>query len=126
MLNRPRLRRLLSTASSTATSVTTSIASGSSSQSAALWRGERNIDASQCKDPLVRESDLCVAEDVITEDEERVVADECAAILRRRRYEDGHWDHVIVKFKEMERSRWSTGAVSRVHCHGQLGRNTRI
>ncbi|TYZ67143.1 hypothetical protein PybrP1_009705 [[Pythium] brassicae (nom. inval.)] len=95
-LGRPPLRRLLSTASSipaTTTAITTTATT---------------LSSSAASNPLVRESDLRVAEDVITEDEERVVADECAAILRRRRYEDGHWDHVIVKFKEMERSRWST------------------
>jgi len=68
----------------------------------------KNIDASRCIDPLVRESDLRVMEDIITEDEERVVADEGMKILKRRRYEEDHWDQVIVKFKEMERSRWST------------------
>ncbi|CAH0487517.1 unnamed protein product [Peronospora farinosa] len=46
--------------------------------------------------------------DVITKDEELLVADECSRILKRRRYEENHWDNAIVKFKEMERSRWST------------------
>lgn len=46
--------------------------------------------------------------DVVTEDEEKVVSDECLYLLKRRRYEVNHWDQVIIKFKEMERSRWST------------------
>lgn len=75
----------------------------------ARWAGEKNIDASRCTDPLVRESDLCVMEDIITEEEELLIADECMKILKRRRYEEDHWDSVIIKFKEMERSRWSAG-----------------
>ncbi|KAF1319626.1 hypothetical protein FI667_g13085, partial [Globisporangium splendens] len=73
-----------------------------------LWKDVANIDASRCIDPLVRESDLRVMQDVVTEEEELVVAEECMKILKRRRYEEDHWDQVIVKFKEMERSRWST------------------
>ncbi|OWZ21895.1 hypothetical protein PHMEG_0003476 [Phytophthora megakarya] len=64
--------------------------------------------ATHCHDPLVSEGDLQLMLDVITEDEEKVVADECSRILKRRRYEEDHWDNVIIKFKEMERSRWST------------------
>lgn len=77
-----------------------------------LWGHVKNIDASLCTDPLVRESDLRVMEEIISEEEEMVVADECMKILKRRRYEEDHWDQVIVKFKEMERSRWSTGKVA--------------
>ncbi|GMF63813.1 unnamed protein product [Phytophthora fragariaefolia] len=84
-----------------------STAAASPSTAASLWQGTYNIDATHCHDPLVSEGDLQVLLDVITEDEELVVADECTRILKRRRYEEGHWDNVIVKFKEMERSRWS-------------------
>ncbi|UIZ26667.1 hypothetical protein KXD40_001565 [Peronospora effusa] len=62
----------------------------------------------QCHDPLLNEGDLQIMLDVITKDEELLVADECSRILKRRRYEENHWDNAIVKFKEMERSRWST------------------
>lgn len=88
----------------------------SSSASAApptsLWRDAPNVDASRCFDPLVSEEDLQVLTDVLTEEEEMAVADECMKILKRRRYEENHWDSVIVKFKEMERSRWSPGELS--------------
>ncbi|KAE9250045.1 hypothetical protein PF004_g3134 [Phytophthora fragariae] len=91
------LRRLLSSSSVAAPATT-----------ASLWQDVYNLDATHCHDPLVSEGDLQVQLDVITEDEELVVADECARILKRRRYEEGHWDIVIIKFKEMERSRWSS------------------
>lgn len=87
----------------------------------ALWRGSPNVDASRCFDPLVAEQDLQVLTDVLTEGEELLLADECARLLKRRRYEENHWDNVIVKFKEMERSRWSAGGslcVSWLNWHG--------
>ncbi|KAK1944541.1 Alpha-ketoglutarate-dependent dioxygenase alkB 7 [Phytophthora citrophthora] len=90
------LRRLLSS----------STVAASSPQS--LWQDVYNLDSTHCQDPLVSEGDLQVMLDIITEDEEKVVADECSRILKRRRYEEDHWDNVIIKFKEMERSRWST------------------
>ncbi|KAL4095342.1 hypothetical protein PRIC1_008716 [Phytophthora ramorum] len=101
MLSRPLrsfapLRRLLSSSPIAANEPTS------------LWQDVYNLDATHCHDPLVSEGDLQVVLDVITEDEEQVVADECSRILRRRRYEEDHWDNAIVKFKEMERSRWST------------------
>ncbi|RLN11002.1 hypothetical protein BBJ28_00019077 [Nothophytophthora sp. Chile5] len=97
------LRRTLSTSAAALPSSAPATAGATS-----LWEGVYNLDASKCHDPLVSEGDLGVMLDVITEDEEQVVADECSKILRRRRYEEDHWDSVIVKFKEMERSRWST------------------
>lgn len=80
-----------------------------------LWSHAKNVDASRCTDTLVREADLRVMEEIITKEEETIVADECMKILKRRRYEEDHWDQVIVKFKEMERSRWSTGTCTRRH-----------
>lgn len=74
-----------------------------------VWDGEPLIDSSRCTDALVQRSDLRVLENVITEQEELVLAKECETLLRRRRYEENHWDQVIIKFKEMERSRWSPG-----------------
>ncbi|KAF4320515.1 hypothetical protein BBO99_00005533 [Phytophthora kernoviae] len=76
--------------------------------SSSLWQDVYNIDATHCHDPLISEGDLKIMQNVITEEEEQVVADECSRILRRRRYEEDHWDNAIVKFKEMERSRWSS------------------
>lgn len=73
------------------------------------WHGEPLIDASRCTDALVQPGDLRVLENVITEQEELILSKECETLLRRRRYEENHWDQVIVKFKEMERSRWSAG-----------------
>ncbi|CAI5732932.1 unnamed protein product [Hyaloperonospora brassicae] len=72
-----------------------------------LWPHAEHLDTTRCHDPLLRDDELQVVLDVVTEDEERLVADECTSRLRRRRYEENHWDNVIVKFKEMERSRWS-------------------
>jgi alkylated DNA repair protein alkB homolog 7 len=71
------------------------------------WRTSPLVDASKLSDALVSDGDLLVMPELITEDEERVVADECAQLLKRRRYEVNHWDQVIIKFKEMERSKWS-------------------
>lgn len=102
----PSMRRLMSVVAAADAHTPASVGAS------ALWKGVANIDASRCTDPLVRESDLRVMQDIITEDEERVVAEECMKILKRRRYEEDHWDQVIVKFKEMERSRWSTGTIS--------------
>lgn len=68
------------------------------------------VDHTHCTDKLIDEGDLLVAPDVVTEEEECILAAECSKILRRRRYEEGHWDQVIEKFKEMERSRWSERA----------------
>lgn len=73
-----------------------------------LWQHVYNLDATHCLDALVSEADLQIELDVITEDEEKVLSDECSRILKRRRFEEDHWDNVIVKFKEMERSRWSS------------------
>ncbi|ETI38507.1 hypothetical protein F443_15787 [Phytophthora nicotianae P1569] len=76
--------------------------------SQSLWQDVYNLDATHCHDPLVSEDDLQLMLDVITDDEEKVLSDECARILKRRRFEENHWDDVIIKYKEMERSRWST------------------
>ncbi|CCI40717.1 unnamed protein product [Albugo candida] len=46
-------------------------------------------------------------EEVITEEEEDILVDECKQYLKRRKLEENHWDQVIVDFKEMERSKWS-------------------
>lgn len=72
-----------------------------------LWQHASNLDATHCHDLLVSESDLRMELDVITEDEERVLSDECTSIFKRRRFEENHWDNIIIKYKEMERSRWS-------------------
>ena len=69
------------------------------------------MDGTRCFDAAVAEGDLLVMPDVITEEEEKVLADECTKLLRRRKYEDGHWDQVIINYKEMERARWSAGKV---------------
>uniref|UniRef100_A0AAV1UI98 Alpha-ketoglutarate-dependent dioxygenase AlkB-like domain-containing protein n=1 Tax=Peronospora matthiolae TaxID=2874970 RepID=A0AAV1UI98_9STRA len=82
-----------------------SVSSTSTPQS--LFQGAYNLDTRRCQDPLLRAQDFQLTLDVVTEDEELVLADECSHRLKRRRYEENHWDDVIVKFKEMECSRWS-------------------
>jgi hypothetical protein len=106
----PTALRSASSLARRARQLSSSAASLQSPTPTSLWRGVPNVDASRCFDPLVSEEDLQVLTDVLTEEEELVVADECMKILKRRRYEENHWDSVIVKFKEMERSRWSPGA----------------
>ncbi|KAL8013381.1 putative alpha-ketoglutarate-dependent dioxygenase alkB 7 [Plasmopara halstedii] len=73
-----------------------------------LWQSVFNLDTTHFHDSLVSDDDLQIELDVITKDEEKVLSDECYHILKRRRYEISHWDNVILNFKEMERSRWST------------------
>ncbi|KAF1794756.1 S-adenosyl-L-methionine-dependent methyltransferase [Phytophthora cactorum] len=62
--------------------------------SQSLWQDVYNLDATHCHDPLVSDGDLQIMLDVITEDEEKVLSDECSRILKRRRYEEDHWDNV--------------------------------
>lgn len=102
----PKMRRWRSSATSRWLS---SHAQRRAAASVDVWHSEPLIDASRCTDALVQQSDLRVLENVITEQEELILAKECETLLRRRRYEENHWDQVIVKFKEMERSRWSAG-----------------
>ncbi|RHZ29610.1 hypothetical protein DYB37_011514 [Aphanomyces astaci] len=77
------------------------------------WQDSPLVDRSMCKDATLVWNDLQVMQDVLTLDEERLLADEAAALLRRRRYEVNHWDQVIVNFKEMETVKWSQGTVLR-------------
>ncbi|ETV66351.1 hypothetical protein, variant 2 [Aphanomyces astaci] len=74
------------------------------------WQDSPLVDRSMCKDAALVWNDLQVMQDVLTLDEERLLADEAAALLRRRRYEVNHWDQVIVNFKEMETVKWSQEA----------------
>ncbi|CAI5743038.1 unnamed protein product [Peronospora destructor] len=98
MINLQPLRRLWSSSAS---------ASFPAISPQSLWQDVYNLDMTKCHDLLLNEGDLQIMLDVITKDEELVVADECSHILKRRRYEEDHWDNAIVKFKEMERFRWS-------------------
>ncbi|TMW68250.1 hypothetical protein Poli38472_005718 [Pythium oligandrum] len=79
----------------------------SSAVSPYSWKHSALVDPSKCVDDAVGVNDLLVMPEVLTEQEEQIVSDECIKLLRRRRYEEDHWDSVIIKFKEMERSRWS-------------------
>ncbi|ETV94055.1 hypothetical protein H310_12089 [Aphanomyces invadans] len=74
------------------------------------WQDSHLVDRSMCHDEALCGNDLQVMEDVLSEHEERVLADEAAALLRRRRYEVNHWDQVIINFKEMETIKWSQEA----------------
>lgn len=73
------------------------------------WVNHPLIDASRCRDNHLEHDDLKLMEEVITEEEEDILVDECKQYLKRRKLEENHWDQVIVDFKEMERSKWSKG-----------------
>ncbi|CAI9603344.1 unnamed protein product [Staurois parvus] len=47
--------------------------------------------------------------DFITGEEEQELCRELEPILRKRRYESGHWDDAIHGFREIERLNWSPG-----------------
>ncbi|KAH9103638.1 hypothetical protein AeMF1_020094 [Aphanomyces euteiches] len=74
------------------------------------WLESHLIDRSMCRDESLASNDLQVMEDVITCEEETLLANEASAQLRRRRYEVNHWDQVIINFKEMETVKWSSEA----------------
>nr|CCA14248.1 conserved hypothetical protein [Albugo laibachii Nc14] len=71
------------------------------------WVNHALIDASSCNDTQLEHDDLKLMEEVITQEEEDLLVEECGKYLKRRRMEGNHWDQVIVDFKEMERSKWS-------------------
>ena len=73
------------------------------------WTESDFVDSSKLHDESVQADDLLVMQNVITEHEQQQLADECNSLFQRRRYESDHWDSVIVKFREVERSRWSPG-----------------
>lgn len=47
-------------------------------------------------------SSAVVYPNVITNDESNIIIKELISLLKRRRYEKGHWDSVIIKYKEIE------------------------
>nr|DBA29954.1 TPA: hypothetical protein GDO54_006000 [Pyxicephalus adspersus] len=47
--------------------------------------------------------------DFITGEEEAALCGELEPLLRKRRYESGHWDDAIHGFREIERLHWSPG-----------------
>lgn len=49
-----------------------------------------------------QKSNLIYIRDVITREEEELICSFLEPILKRRRYEKGHWDSVISKYKEVE------------------------
>mmetsp|Transcript_12326 Transcript_12326/g.23580 ORF Transcript_12326/g.23580 Transcript_12326/m.23580 type:complete len:249 (-) Transcript_12326:28-774(-) len=54
------------------------------------------------KAPAGYDGSAVVYSDVITEEEESTVLLDLKEFFKRRRYESGHWDAVIVKYKETE------------------------
>ncbi|XP_053154597.1 alpha-ketoglutarate-dependent dioxygenase alkB homolog 7, mitochondrial [Hemicordylus capensis] len=69
-------------------------ASPSSGSSAALWR-------------RLRAGGLSVVPVFVSEEEEALLVGELEPQLRRRRYQDAHWDGAIHKYRETEKSHWS-------------------
>ena len=51
-------------------------------------------------------------QDAIDETEHATLVRECTEALKRRRYEDGHWDGVIHKFREVTKRTWSGPAMN--------------
>ncbi|XP_069804013.1 alpha-ketoglutarate-dependent dioxygenase alkB homolog 7, mitochondrial isoform X2 [Dendropsophus ebraccatus] len=50
---------------------------------------------------------LTVQPDFITAEEEAALCRELEPVLRKKRYESGHWDDAIHGFREIERQHWS-------------------
>ncbi|XP_077326557.1 alpha-ketoglutarate-dependent dioxygenase alkB homolog 7, mitochondrial [Lithobates pipiens] len=64
-----------------------------------------------CQAALSRVSPgLRLQTDFITGEEEEELCGELEPILRKRRYESGHWDDAIHGFREIERLQWSPGS----------------
>nr|XP_020654392.1 alpha-ketoglutarate-dependent dioxygenase alkB homolog 7, mitochondrial [Pogona vitticeps] len=55
----------------------------------------------------LRAGGASVVPDFLSEAEEALLAQEVEPQFRRRRYEDGHWDGAIHKYRETEKSHWS-------------------
>lgn len=51
---------------------------------------------------------MAVLPSVISEAEAHALIADSEASLRRRRYQSGHWDLVIERYKEVEKHAWST------------------
>ncbi|XP_044129703.1 alpha-ketoglutarate-dependent dioxygenase alkB homolog 7, mitochondrial [Bufo gargarizans] len=51
--------------------------------------------------------DLTLQPDFITAEEEAALCRELEPVLRKKRYESGHWDDAIHGFREVERLHWS-------------------
>ncbi|KAG8598554.1 hypothetical protein GDO81_002655 [Engystomops pustulosus] len=52
-------------------------------------------------------SGLTLQPDFITAEEEAALCRELEPVLRKKRYESGHWDDAIHGFREVERLHWS-------------------
>lgn len=50
---------------------------------------------------------VTVFRNVVTEAESSALVNDCETSLRRRRYQTGHWDQVIEKYREVELRGWS-------------------
>jgi alkylated DNA repair protein alkB family protein 7 len=50
---------------------------------------------------------VTVFRNVVTEAESSALVSDCETSLRRRRYQTGHWDQVIEKYREVELRGWS-------------------
>ena len=74
-------------------------------------------------------SHLIVVPDFITEEEHDALVKDAEKSLRKRKYEPGHWDGVIQKFREVEKWQWSElsmRAIQRVHDHSFCDPGTRF
>ena len=54
---------------------------------------------------------ISVVQEVITERESQLLVSDCEKKLKRRRYEDGHWDGVIHSFREVTAVQWSAASL---------------
>ncbi|XP_068130303.1 alpha-ketoglutarate-dependent dioxygenase alkB homolog 7, mitochondrial [Hyperolius riggenbachi] len=55
---------------------------------------------------------LRLAPGFVTEEEEAELCRELEPVLRKKRYEAGHWDDAIHGFRELERLQWSPGCTA--------------
>ncbi|XP_075062707.1 alpha-ketoglutarate-dependent dioxygenase alkB homolog 7, mitochondrial [Mixophyes fleayi] len=55
---------------------------------------------------------LTLQPDFVSAEEEAALCGELEPVLRKRRYERGHWDEAIHGFRELERLQWSPGCTA--------------
>ncbi len=78
---------------------------GRGSRCAGRWIEARDVES---RDIL---ENVSVVQEVITERESQLLVSDCEKKLKRRRYEDGHWDGVIHSFREVTAVQWSAASL---------------
>jgi len=67
------------------------------------------LEVSTAAEADVAKGDLWLQPDFVSEEEARVLVEEAHGKLKKLRYEPGHYDNVIVNFREVEKPAWTQG-----------------